>query len=250
MRRRKAAEELKKEEGGKPAEVRIFSFIPNFLDFQTHCADVQFLCLTMKQEKKVVDESQPQKFTPLIVTEKKIISLKKKMSEGPSDQSQKPKTVALARKTALAVEHVAAQSGSQIKTTLRTSSSSMSGGVVAKKLRIDDDIDESLEDELLADSPPATPAPANDTAAALKNRLNVAATKVGDIPTSMFTNRRIVVRNNADNVPNNENNLSSIKSTSSTAGKGIFDRLDKKVISVNEAAKRKIQRIVINNSSD
>lgn len=212
--------------------------------------------MIIEQEKKVADDTQPQKFTPLIVTQKKIISLKKKPSEGTSDQSQKPKTVALTRKTAAAsVEHVAAQSGSQIKTALRTSSSSIggsSGGVVAKKLRIDDDIDELLEDELLADSPPTTPAPVHDAAsAALKNRMNVAATKVGDIPTSMFTNRRIVVRNNADSVPNNENNLSSsTKSSSSTAGKGIFDRLDKKVIGVNEAAKRKIQRIVINNSTD
>lgn len=101
----------------------------------------------------------------------------------------------------------------------------------------DDDID---EDELLADSPPLTPAPDG----ALKSRTN--ASKVGDIPTTMFTNRRVVVRN-ADNVTNNENNLTSNKTTSGS-GKGIFDRLDKKVISVNETAKRKIQRIVINNS--
>lgn len=205
-----------------------------------------------EQEKKVVDESQPLKFTPLIVTEKKIISLKKKPSEGTSDQSQKPKTLALARKIAASVENVAVQSGSQIKATLRSSSSSISsGGVGAKKLRIDTDDDDIDEDELLADSPPTTPAPVSDTVVALKNRMN-ATTKVGDIPTTMFTNRRVVVRN-ADNVTNNENNLTSTtKSTSSstTAGKGIFDRLEKKVISVNETAKRKIQRIVINNSSD
>lgn len=198
----------------------------------------------MEQEKKVAatDELQPQKFTPLIVTEKKIISLKKKASEGASEQSQKPKTVALTRKMAAAsVEQVAVQSGSQIKTALRTSSSIISGGGVgAKKLRLNSEDDDIDEDELLADSPPATPAPVND---ALKSRL------IGDIPTTMFANRRIVVRN-ADTAPNNENNLTSTKSTGSTAGKGIFDRLDKKVIGVNEAAKRKIQRIVINNSSD
>lgn len=207
----------------------------------------------MEQEKKVAaDELQPQKFTPLIVTEKKIISLKKKSSEGASEQSQKPKTVALARKVAaVSVEQVAVQSGSQIKTAPRTSTSMISsGGVGAKKLRLNSEDDDIDEDELLADSPPTTPAPVSD---ALKNRLNAAsavATKVGDIPTTMFTNRRIVVRN-ADTASNNENNLSSTtKSTGSTAGKGIFDRLDKKVISVNEAAKRKIQRIVINNSSE
>lgn len=200
----------------------------------------------MEQEKKVAatDELQPQKFTPLIVTEKKIISLKKKASEGASEQSQKPKTVPLTRKMAAAsVEQVAVQSGSQIKTALRTSSSIISVGGVgvgAKKLRLNSEDDDIDEDELLADSPPATPAPVND---ALKSRL------IGDIPTTMFANRRIVVRN-ADTAPNNENNLTSTKSTGSTAGKGIFDRLDKKVIGVNEAAKRKIQRIVINNSSD
>lgn len=183
-----------------------------------------------QQEKKPPEELLPSKFTPLIVTEKKIISLKKKSSEGPSDQSQKPKALTLARKLAVS-ENVVSESGSQTKAILRSSTG-------AKKLRIDnDDID---EDELLADSPPTTPAPTVGDAA-LKSRTN--ATKAGDIP--MFSNRRVVVRN-ADGVANNENNLTN-KTTTGT-GKGIFDRLDKKVISVNESAKRKIQRIVINNS--
>lgn len=219
----------------------------------------QFL-FQINQDKKVADESAPQKFTPLIVTEKKIISLKKKPAEGPSDsQSQKPKTLMVTRKNPAYAEHVAAiQSGSQIKSTLRSGSGIGVSNSGSKKLRIDDDnddIDEEqlLEDELLADSPPATP----PAAAALKSRMN-AATKVGDIPTSIFTNqnRRVVVRN-ADTISNNENILTSTKITttttttaSGTTGKGIFDRLEKKVISVNESAKRKIQRIVINNTSD
>lgn len=130
------------------------------------------------------------------------------------------------------------ESGSQTaKTILRSSST------VTKRLRIDDeDID---EDELLADSPPSTPAPIGD--ATLKNRTN--ASKVGNIPTTLFTNRRIVVRNADNNVTNNENNLTNKAAAGGGGGgKGIFDRLDKKVISVNESAKRKIQRIVINNS--
>lgn len=132
------------------------------------------------------------------------------------------------------------ESGSQTaKTILRSSST------VTKRLRIDDeDID---EDELLADSPPSTPAPVGD--ATLKNRTN--ASKVGNIPTTLFTNRRIVVRNADNNVTNNENNLTNKVAAGGGGGggaKGIFDRLDKKVISVNESAKRKIQRIVINNS--
>lgn len=174
-----------------------------------------------------------QKLKPIIVTEKKIISLKKK-SDGPSDQPQKPKTVALMRKVQTGTVSENTESGSQTKPILRSSST------ITKRLRIDDDdID---EDELLADSPPSTPAPVVGDAT-LKNRTN--ASKVGNIPTTLFTNRRIVVRN-ADNVTNNENNLTN--KTATATGKGIFDRLDKKVISVNEAAKRKIQRIVINNS--
>lgn len=156
--------------------------------------------------------------------------MKKKPGDGPNDEPQKSKTVALTRRmqTASASEN-AVESGSQTKTMLRNSSAT-------KKIRIDDeDID---EDELLADSPPP---PASAGEATLKTRTN--ATKVGDIPTTMFANRRIVVRN-VDNVTNNENNLTN-KATTGTS-KGIFDRLDKKVIGVNETAKRKIQRIVIN----
>lgn len=157
-----------------------------------------------------------QKFTPLIVTEKKIISLKKKdgtIEPITRKSSTEQKKLALSR--LIETESIdAIESGSQTKAILRSSGST-------KKVRIDDeDID---EDELLADSPPPS--------------------KVDVIPTTMLTNRRIVVRN-VDNVKNNENNLTN-KATTGT-GKGIFDRLDKKVIGVNESAKRKIQRIVIN----
>lgn len=157
-----------------------------------------------------------QKLTPIIVTEKKIISLKKKSDP---DSTQKTKTVALVRKTV-------------------SKSDLGSAGNSNKKFRIEhnDDID---EDELLADSPPATPTVVTKTKTVLK---------VGEAanvpPASLFGNRRIVVRNVAD-TSNNENFSDK---TISGPGKGIFDRLDKKVISVNETAKRKIQRIVINNS--
>lgn len=124
------------------------------------------------------------------------------------------------------------ESGSQSKAILRSSSAS-------KKIRIDDE--EIDEDELLADSPPSTPAPVVD--ATLKTRTN--ASKAGEIPATMFSNRRVVVRN-ADNSTNNENNLTNKAESGTGAGKGIFDRLEKKVIGVNESAKRKIQRIVIN----
>lgn len=114
------------------------------------------------------------------------------------------------------------------------------------------DLDEYDEDELLADSPPTTP---------------VRVVTVSKMPQSTST-RRVVVRADApvggkkmktrsnDNEANyndgDEIDVDEIKSivqsTASTQHKGIFDRLDKKIVGVNDAAKRKIQRIVINNS--
>lgn len=174
-----------------------------------------------------------QKLKPIIVTEKKIISLKKKSMVGPSrDLSRKPKTLTLTRKKQSSTKSENVESGSHARAVQRSST-------VSKKIHNNDE--EIDEDELLADSPPSTPAPSIGDDASLKSRTNAA--KVGDIPTAMFTNRRVVVR---DSVTNNENNLTNTVNTGTA--KGIFDRLDKKVISVNEAAKRKIQRIVINNS--
>lgn len=170
-------------------------------------------------------DSEPlQKLKPIIVTQKKIISLKKKAGETASDPLQIPKAATLTRKVESASSDVASQKPIILRTT---------GGIPNKKIRIEtDDID---EDELLADSPPLAPTHK------LKNAL-----KTGEpvnIPTSLLANRRIVVRN-----PNDTSNTENISDKSSGSGKGIFDRLDKRMIGVNEAAKRKIQRIVINNS--
>lgn len=156
--------------------------------------------------------------------------MRKKASDGPSEQPKKAKAIAPTRRVQTSMLLDKTESGSQSKAVLRSST-------MSKKIRIDDE--EIDEDELLADSPPQTQV--ND--APLKIRTN--ASKVGDIPTTIFTNRRIVVRN-VDSMTTTENNL--IHKATIGTGKGIFDRLDKKVISVNEAAKRKIQRIVINNS--
>lgn len=185
------------------------------------------------QEKKV-NEDSVQKLTPIVVTGNKIISLKKKTAtatDGPSEQSVKPKTIALTRKmqTATVSEN---ETGGQAKPALRPT-------IISKKIRIDDE--EFDEEELLADSPPP---PSATVDVSLKSRTN-AVGKVGDIPTTMFSNRRVVVRNVDTNI---ENNLTNKAATGSGGSKGIFDRLDKKVIGVNESAKRKIQRIVINNT--
>lgn len=164
------------------------------------------------------------------MTEKKIISLKKKASEASDDAAQKSKAIVLLRKTTNVAGSDVSKT-SQKSMALRTSKTN-------KKMHINDDDDDDIdEDELLADSPPSTPS-------AAPNKIGLKTGETSTVPASMFTNRRIVVRNAAD-TSNNEN-LSDKPSVGT--GKGIFDRLDKKVISVNETAKRKIQRIVINNS--
>lgn len=99
-----------------------------------------------------------------------------------------------------------------------------------RKIRIadDDDID---EDELLADSPPSTPL--------LRGRGESSTIS----SSTMFGNRRVIVRN-----ANEASNIDSDRAVSAGNAKRIFNRLDKKIIGVNETAKQKIQRIVINNN--
>lgn len=87
------------------------------------------------------------------------------------------------------------------------------------------DLEDYDEDELLADSP--TP-PANPIGSA-----NVAG--------GMFTNRRVVLTTTSTTT---DTVKPKILLTKNTANKGIFDRLDAK-LGINEAAKRKIQKIII-----
>lgn len=185
------------------------------------------LTLYFCQDKKPVDSEPLQKLKPIIVTEKKIISLKKKAGETANDNTlQMPKAATLTRRVESASSDVTSENPIVLRTT---------GGIPNKKNRIEtDDID---EDELLADSPPPTPKPTHKPKNSLKTSEPV------NIPTSLLANRRIVIRN-----PNDASNTENISDKSSGSGKGIFDRLDKRMIGVNEAAKRKIQRIVINNS--
>lgn len=94
-----------------------------------------------------------------------------------------------------------------------------------RKVRLAED-DEYDEDELLADSPPSS-----------------STLQKGTKPTTIFGNRRVVVRNAAD-----ASNADSDRVAAGGNAKRIFNRLDKKVIGVNESAKQKIQRIVITNN--
>lgn len=153
------------------------------------------------------------------MTEKKIISLKKK---APADGA--PQTDA--------------------KTTASNSAERPVSQRQKTYVRIDGvDID---EDELLADEDDAPPPPKSKQAIAHKIAASETPEKKPTAP--LFANRRVVVRNAATDASTNNDKATTTGSSTTASGKGIFDRLDKKVISVNEAAKRKIQRIVISSS--
>lgn len=98
------------------------------------------------------------------------------------------------------------------------------------------DLEDYDEDELLADSP--TP-PVNPLAS---------TTNIGG---GMFSNRRVVLTSTADTAKqkllattNTTTADKELSAATASKSKGIFDRLDRK-IGINEAAKRKIQKIVI-----
>ncbi|XP_037050130.1 uncharacterized protein LOC119084315 [Bradysia coprophila] len=172
---------------------------------------------TKDDEKKPADEPATTKLTPIIVTEKKIISLKKKTETNPVVQ----------RTTSSSTKPEAAR-----KTDSQSSAPSIATKSVRPVLRLQtanqrlSDLEDYDEDELLADSPTPPPNPTPST--------NVTGT--------MFTNRRVVLTSSsttADTVVKPKMLL-----TKNATAKGIFDRLDAK-IGINEAAKRKIQKIVI-----
>lgn len=220
----------------------------------------------------VVDEPA-QKLTPIIVTTKKIISLKKKAGDQSAQssadavqpQEKSARSMATGRKIPTATIHPEAKRSQELTSTATTA-------IVKPVLKqmtsnsLSNDLDEYDEDELLADSPPTSPVHAS------KSGSNTARTTQSS--GSLLSNRRIVVRNTSpdepvggkklilstskartasdDNTKNKTIDVDEIKnivqSTTSTHNKGIFDRLDKKLVGVNDAAKRKLQRIVINNS--
>lgn len=127
------------------------------------------------------------------------------------------------------------------------------------------------EDELLADSPsppPLTPPPP---------QTSIKTSQTGG---TRFLNRRVILKQSTSNSCSTINNTSDIvgdnnaadglislqhkqkkvvlsksnltgnsSATAATKTKGIFDRLDRKII-VNDATKRKIQRIVVKNNTE
>lgn len=186
-----------------------------------------------------------------MVTEKKIISLKKKHETASNETNESVTTTSTATtaQRPLRVErHI--PTATVLPETKRTHAESVTTAIVkpvmkksiSLKTENDDDID---EDALLADSPPHS-----STASSVKGLRASAAnaeTSSTNANAGMFSNRRIVLRNN----PNDEKLKSTADSSPTASDKrsgGIFDRLDKKIIGVNDASKRKIQRIVIKNT--
>lgn len=194
----------------------------------------------------MADETAP-KLKPIIVTEKKIISLRKK-SEA-AEQSVKPtKPLTIDRKipTATVLPESKRLAADQLATT------AIVKPVVKKSLK--NDIDDIDEDELLADSP--SPPSISQVAFtkhdskkieshALKSIRTIKATNSSK---TVFANRRVIVRDSTEIASSSEDVDKTTSIDKQPASKGIFDRLERKVIGVNEAAKRKIQRIVIKNT--
>lgn len=200
----------------------------------------------------MADETAP-KLKPIIVTEKKIISLKKKSdtvaehSATVSALSKSTKSLATDRKipTATVLPESKRLAAEQSATTAIVKP-------VVKKL-LKSDIDDIDEDELLADSPspPSISQMAHtkqDPKKVDSNTLKSIRTTATNSNKTLFTNRRVIVREAAEVASSSEDADKALSTHAPSGPKGIFDRLEKKVIGVNEAAKRKIQRIVIKNT--
>lgn len=156
-----------------------------------------------------MEELSTTKLTPIIVTEKKIISLKKKADANASTVGHRTMPLGKVQPDSKKIDTSSVPptiSKSSVKSVLKTQ---------ATNQRLSD-LEDYDEDELLADSPtpPANPVPS----------------------AGMFTNRRVVLTSSADTVK------PKVLLTKNATAKGIFDRLDAKI---GEAAKRKIQKIVI-----
>lgn len=169
----------------------------------------------------------PKQFTPLVVTEKKIISLKRGLAtkrpnsshtDEPRQQSPKIKRVVVQRRLKAVGSSVTAAATT---TTVKP---------VVIKRSLENDSDEFDEDELLADSPPPPPPPP-PSLSSLTVRSLTPPVKVGS--------RRIVLASSGRTKA-----ATSTTEATSTAPKGVFDRLEKRV-GVSEVAKRKLKRIVI-----
>lgn len=112
-------------------------------------------------------------------------------------------------------------------------------------IEFDEDVD-----ELLADSPSTSPKTAQaPPTKALGGSGNGGAS--AGVQTARFTNRRVVLKSSSDakTVATEAPHVAAASRPAVTT-KGIFDRLERKVVNVTEAGKRKIQRIVVQNTTE
>ncbi|XP_037914459.1 uncharacterized protein LOC119653679 isoform X4 [Hermetia illucens] len=210
-----------------------------------------------KLNEEKVTEEPPAKLKPIIVTESKIISLKKKPKtndenekQQPQQQqviaSQKPKpiqrTIPTAKILPEAIKKITDHTSKESivhPTTTASSSGSATLAVIkpvvkktTKKPQLDVksailDEDELLEEELLADtpSPPASPKSLSPI-----DPFSDAPTRGGSAFIS--SNRRVILKSSKDsNRPSSDCNTSTTEQTK----KGIFDRLEKRKIMVKNA---------------
>lgn len=212
----------------------------------------------------------PQQLTPIVVTEKKIISLKKKDSAVVNEANVASTTTKLVRSipTAKVYPESIRNSGTtavvkpvikpNVRTVIASSAAHISHHHNQKNASEFDD-----EDELLADSPSSSPtyghAEVSTVNASLSQKTSLTA-QTSDQQPSKFANRRVVLKSSKStassafgskqtvNKLDRKQPLASGRTTTAATSKGVFDRLERKVVNTSDPAKRKIQRIVIQNS--
>jgi hypothetical protein len=205
----------------------------------------------IKDIQKAEELAQAQKLTPIVVTEKKIISLKKRQPiENNSDNetpaahhSDKPhaKSIPTAKVLPEAKrDERKATSTAVVKPVVSKTKKLNPHNLTDEELQLEQEL--LLEEEQLDDDPRSTLTPPPPTA---KHEQTV------------FPNRRVVLKPSSADKALSKKSPAKKQITSSNAvaapksKAGIFDRLDrKKIVSMSEADKRKIQRIVINNTKD
>lgn len=181
----------------------------------------------------------PKQLTPLVVTQKKIISLKSKSKSSSGSSSAGGGG---ASSNAMVVDSVG---GDSVRPTTkrvvlqrgRMGPGSVAGAVkpVVIKRSLGNDSDEFDEDELLADSPP----PPTSSAPVISQKRSLTPPIVSSI-----TRRIVLSRGGGGKTGGGDQKTTTTSTAASTGSKGVFDRLEKRV-GVSEVAKRKLKRIVI-----
>lgn len=219
-----------------------------------------------------------QKLTPIIVTEKKIISLKKPASSAGNSTT----TMSTATNTTASTVRPTAKILPESKRQMTSSGGGSGAGDISHTAIIRPVIkpttsssirlktaDEMIEDELLADSPVSSPTEKNPTSNAIT-----------DSAPARFTNRRVVLKSTTTTTTTSTSTIDSTSSsqkpqlalskldksgdylsgsTTQTKSKGIFDRLDRlnsasgggvggaSNSGVDDTTKRKISRFIVRN---